>query len=1506
MNHLYKSMPAVLKKIGFLVYACIIGLVTSTTTAQTTAYIGTSGSTTSTPYIPVYIFNTHSASEVIYLGTEINKTGNIKSISFEKLTGSTLSDIQNVTVYMKSTSNTTVGTTTSLSGYTQVWNGTITNNAATMTQTITFTTPFPFTSSTTNNLAILVTGSPNTSMNLGGRPNWKYTSATSKASYYGNDATPWSSSSTMIATTNRPNVTLTFDPISSCITPTGLQAENITSGSASLKWTAPATGTPTQYQWEIRSSGTPGSGNTGLVASGSVNSPAVTTAAIAGLSSNTSYTAYVRSYCGGSDYSIWSGAALFTTLCASEAIPYTEGFEGITANNTIPACMAATSLGSKVLTYTAAQASYNRSARTGSKFASFYYSANDWIFTKPLALTAGKVYRFSAWYITDGNTGWTTLQAKFGAAQTSAGMTGTITGATVSSPINTAYTQLTGTFTATSTGNAYVGINCIAGSTPYYLSVDDISVTEVPVCNPASFPASVNATASKTTICSEETVTFGLGASIPDATGITYQWRSSADGTTYINAGTLSSSSAASLTVNATAKFFKCEVYCSGSLVLTSNPVQIALSVEVLSTTPASRCGTGTVTLGATTAAGNTLNWYDVASGGSILGSGSSFITPSLAASKNYFVAAKGSGSVVSTGPAQPSAVSTSYGSTNNGDGVVFDALETFKLVSVTVYPVDAAADNIIYLKNASDITLKQATVSTVGLTTYSTTSSQGSPLVINLGWDIPKESGLKLVWNTGSSRRLLRNTSGATSYYTTYNSLIKFNTNTSGFGNGYWYSFYNWQVSSGCFESAQRVQVAATVNNTNTWIGGSSTNWADGANWSCGTAPTGNLNVAVNSGNVVLNQDYTLPSGSNLSLDGTATLTIAPNKTLTIAGTASFNDKHVIVQSTAAGTGAIGKIAQPATVTGLTNVTVERFIPAHSKRAWRLLSAPVSGQTIKEAWQENASNAGENPAPGYGTFITKGNDGATGITANPGDGFDYKTPYGSLKIYDGANWIDAPNTTSPISAQDAYFLYIRGDRSAAASPSSSNASPVDVTLRCTGTLTKDAYSKSFTNQFEVIGNKYASAIDFESIASDNRLVNTGAFFYVWDPLLYAGRAGYQTMYRVAASNWIVSPGGGSFASATSRIESGAAFFVQNAGTGNASITINENDKASGSNTVFRPAAANAPAQLKTTLFTNDDNQVADVVFTLYDDTYSNAIDGKDAMKFAHDAENLAILNGDKKLIIEARRSVEKTDTVHFEMWNLKAKSYRLVFSTGNFNSSAVAAVLEDKYLNTITPVNLAAESTINFTVNSDAASYSHNRFALILTAVENPLPVFFSTVSATATQSGAVAIEWNVRAENRIQQYQIEYSNDGINFVGIGNVQAKGNAAEITYSFETARVTGGNNYYRIKSVGISGEEKYSNIAPVFVGNRAPGFAVYPNPVKNGHINLQLKNQPGGVYIIRLMNTEGQVLLSRKAIHAGGSRAEILNLPPAISKGTYHLEIQTPANKTEMKKIIIQ
>jgi len=183
--------------------------------AQATVTIGTgTGNSTSQP---IYTFANYSATESIYKASEFGgQTGNITAIAYDKVSGASTQTIPNVTIYMKLVADTTTGSANrsiSLSGYTQVWNGTFPNGGSGW-QEVTLNTPFNF-SATSQSLSVLVVNNSGTIISSG-RPSFRYTtvSSTKKSANYSNDAASWNDTKTLSAVWERPNAKFTFQPSS--------------------------------------------------------------------------------------------------------------------------------------------------------------------------------------------------------------------------------------------------------------------------------------------------------------------------------------------------------------------------------------------------------------------------------------------------------------------------------------------------------------------------------------------------------------------------------------------------------------------------------------------------------------------------------------------------------------------------------------------------------------------------------------------------------------------------------------------------------------------------------------------------------------------------------------------------------------------------------------------------------------------------------------------------------------------------------------------------------------------------------------------------------------------------------------------------------------------------------------------------------------------------------------------------------------------------------------------
>lgn len=154
----------------------------------------------------------------------------------------------------------------------------------------------------------------------------------------------------------------------------------------------------------------------------------------------------------------------------------------------------------------------------------------------------------------------------------------------------------------------------------------------------SSAPANVNTIASSNSICYGESVNLSLSYSgITD--GLVFQWQSSIDnGTTWQD---IASATATTLTVTPTvATRYRCKMISCGGTPGYSSVSSIVFTNNVASTTPATRCGTGTAIISAIGNAGASIRWFAQANGGLPLATGSSFTTPIINSTTTYYTEA--------------------------------------------------------------------------------------------------------------------------------------------------------------------------------------------------------------------------------------------------------------------------------------------------------------------------------------------------------------------------------------------------------------------------------------------------------------------------------------------------------------------------------------------------------------------------------------------------------------------------------------------------------------------------------------------------------------------------------------------------------------------------------------------------------------------------------------------------------------------------------------------------
>ncbi len=314
------------------------------------------------------------------------------------------------------------------------------------------------------------------------------------------------------------------------------------------------------------------------------------------------------------------------------------------------------------------------------------------------------------------------------------------------------------------------------------------------VCSGTPTPG--NTIALSNSICLGESITLSL-QNITNGSGVTYQWKSSTDGITYT---AISGATNPTLTFIPTGSdYYLCDVTCT-TFTGTSIPYQIAFTNNVIVTSPNTRCGNGTVVLGATANASATVKWYSSQTGGPSLSSGVTFTTPSISTSTTYYASAETTTSLNGLARIAPAAIT---GTTPSTYGLVFDANEAFTINSVDVFLSSTTSGNVtVVLQNSSGTTLQTLIIAVPAGNV--TTPVQHT---LNLGFNVPAGIGYRLLATTGVS--MVRELSlGGFPY-----SLGSYGDVTSGYISGTsttYYYFYNWSVQTTC--SSVRVPVTATV----------------------------------------------------------------------------------------------------------------------------------------------------------------------------------------------------------------------------------------------------------------------------------------------------------------------------------------------------------------------------------------------------------------------------------------------------------------------------------------------------------------------------------------------------------------------------------------------------------------------------------------------------------------------------------------------------------------------
>jgi GEVED domain/Secretion system C-terminal sorting domain/Fibronectin type III domain len=187
-------------------------------------------------------------------------------------------------------------------------------------------------------------------------------------------------------------------------------------------------------------------------------------------------------------------------------------------------------------------------------------------------------------------------------------------------------------------------------------------------------------------------------------------------------------------------------------------------------------------------------------------------------------------------------------------------------------------------------------------------------------------------------------------------------------------------------------------------------------------------------------------------------------------------------------------------------------------------------------------------------------------------------------------------------------------------------------------------------------------------------------------------------------------------------------------------------------------------------------------------------------------------------------------------------------------------------------------------------------------TTAGGPLPVNGLDISAKR-QGDHVIVSWTTGSEQNSARFDVERSDDGINFIKIGQVQAAGFSTNLrSYLFTDIHVARSLLFYRLRMVDVGGSYKLS---PVRIVNKADmsiqDFLLYPNPAIS-YVNIALSEAAAKELQVQVTNQLGQIVKTTR-VSTGTQliKLDISELP----KGIYAVTI-IGNEVVQVKKLIIR
>jgi len=175
-----------------------------------------------------------------------------------------------------------------------------------------------------------------------------------------------------------------------------------------------------------------------------------------------------------------------------------------------------------------------------------------------------------------------------------------------------------------------------------------------------------------------------------------------------------------------------------------------------------------------------------------------------------------------------------------------------------------------------------------------------------------------------------------------------------------------------------------------------------------------------------------------------------------------------------------------------------------------------------------------------------------------------------------------------------------------------------------------------------------------------------------------------------------------------------------------------------------------------------------------------------------------------------------------------------------------------------------------NYTEFTGVTSFSGGSGAIIL--IPNALlDAGWSYFDGETTDNSVNNLRWATEQEVNTSHFNIQRSQDGVNFTTIGTSPAQGNATTTThYTYDDVHPFEGGNYYRLELIDNNGKVTFSNTILLFINPDDVGYTFHPNPTTD-LVYYSYEAAKSELLEIEVVDVLGQVLHTARTTSVAGT-----------------------------------